>query len=248
MRLRLDLEARDAAVGLAIDEALLESVRNGGEDTIRLWVSNRAVILGRSQSAAGECDREAARRLAIPIVRRLSGGGAVYHYPGNLNVSVTAADSRRFGTAEGAFARFGESLAGGLRGGLGVAVDACGRALVVGSRKISGAAQARRGEAILIHGTVLVWPDTVEMAAVLRALHPGYAPLSTPSRPQATTTLSDVLARPVGLAEAADAVLRGLAELLPRPWSRAPIASGERTLAAKLEAARYRNAAWNESR
>jgi lipoate-protein ligase A len=248
MRLCLDLEARDAAVGLAIDEALLESVRNGGEDTIRVWVSTRAVILGRSQSAAAECDREAARRLAIPIVRRLSGGGAVYHYPGNLNVSVTAADSRRFGTAEGAFARFGESLAGGLRGGLGVAVDACGRALVVGSRKISGAAQARRGKAILIHGTMLVWADTVEMAAVLRAHRQDYAPQSTPSHPQATTTLSDTLARPVGLAEAADAMLRGLADLFPRPWCRAPIAPGERILAAELEAARYRNPEWNESR
>jgi lipoate-protein ligase A len=248
MRLCLDLEARDAAAGLAIDEALLESVRNGGEDTIRLWVSKRAVILGRSQSAAGECDREAARRLAIPILRRLSGGGAVYHYPGNLNVTVTAADSRRFGTVEKAFARFGESLAAGLRGGLGAAVDAHGRSLVVGDRKISGAAQARRGKAILIHGTVLVWPDTVEMAVVLRALHPDYAPQSTPSRPQAMTTLSDVLARPVGLAEAADAVLQGLASLLPRPWSRTLITSGERTLAAELEAARYRSAEWNESR
>jgi lipoate-protein ligase A len=247
MRLCLDLEARDAAMGLAIDDALLESVRNGGEDTIRVWVSTRAVILGRSQSAAAECDREAARRLAIPIVRRLSGGGAVYHYPGNLNVSVTA-DSRQFGTVEGAFARFGESLAGGLRGGLGVAVDAHGRALVVGSRKISGAAQARRGKAILIHGTLLVWPDTVAMAVVLRALQPDYGPQSTPSRPQATTTLSDVLARPVGLAEAANAVLRGLADLLPRPWCRTPITPDERTLATGLEVARYRNPEWNESR
>jgi lipoate-protein ligase A len=248
MRLCLDLEARDAALGLATDEALLESVRNGGEDTIRVWVSKRAVILGRSQSAADECDREAARRLAIPIVRRLSGGGSVYHYPGNLNVTVTAADSRRFGTVEGAFACFGESLAAGLRSGLGAAVDAHGRTLVVGERKISGAAQARRGKAILIHGTMLVWPDTVEMAAVLRALRPEYAPQSTPSCPQATTTLSDVLARPVGLAEAAGAVLQGLASLLPRPWSRTPIASSERTVAAELEAARYRNPEWNESR
>jgi lipoate-protein ligase A len=248
MRLCLDLEARDAAVGLAIDEALLESVRDGGEDTIRVWVSKRAVILGRSQSAAGECDCEAARRLAIPIVRRLSGGGTVYHYPGNLNVSVTAADSRRFGTVEEAFACFGESLAAGLRGGLGAAVEARGCAIVVGDRKISGAAQARRGKAILIHGTVLVWPDTIEMAAVLRALHPDYAPQSTPSRPQATTTLSDALGRPVGLTEAADAALQGLAGLFPWPWSRTPIASGERTLAAELEAARYRNPEWNESR
>jgi lipoate-protein ligase A len=248
MRLCLDLEARDAAFGLATDEALLESVRDGGEDTIRVWVSKRAVILGRSQSAAGECDREAARRLAIPIVRRLSGGGAVYHYPGNLNVTVTAADSRRFGTVEGAFACFGESLAAGLRSGLGAAVDAHGRTLVVGDRKISGAAQARRGKAILIHGTLLVWPDTVEMATVLRALGPEYAPQSTPSYPHATTTLSNVLARPVELAEVADAVLLGLAGLFPRPWRRTPIASSERTLAAQLEAARYRNPEWNESR
>jgi lipoate---protein ligase len=247
MRLFLDLTPRDAAVGLAVDEALLESARRGGEGAVSLWVSQRAVIVGRSQAVASECDVAALRRLSIPVLRRVSGGGAVVHYPGNLNVSAVLADGRRLGCAEGAFAWFVASMAAGLAS-LGADIDVRERMLAIAGRKISGAAQARRGRAVLVHGTLLVWPDAIDMDSILTALRAGYAPLGTRSCPAATTTLSDALGRPVSLSEAADAALRGLAGEFPQPWGEGLMESAEKALALELETTRYRSRAWNESR
>ncbi len=247
MRLFVDLTPRDAARGLAVDEALLESARRRGEGAVRLWVSQRAVIVGRSQSVASECDVEVLRGLGIPVLRRISGGGAVVHYPGNLNVSVTLSDSRRLGRAERAFAWFGDSIAAGLRG-LGADTGVGERMVVIAGRKISGAAQARRGDAVLVHGTLLVWPDVVDMNSILLAARASYAPLGTRSRSSVTTTLSDALGRTVSLVEAADAILRGLARDFPPPWDKGVMEPAEQALAEELETTRYRSREWNESR
>ena len=88
MRLLVHLKPIDPAVGLAIEEVLLDSVRQEGVETVRVWINEQAVILGRSQSIATEVDEAQARVLGIPVLRRISGGGTVYHYPGNLNVSA----------------------------------------------------------------------------------------------------------------------------------------------------------------
>ncbi len=247
MRVCIDLEARNASLGVATDDALLDSARAGGEDTIRLWVSRRAVVLGRSQSMAAEWDREAAERLGVAVVRRISGGGAVYHYPGNLNLSVTAADSPRFGTADEAFFRFLDCLALGLRDGLRAPVETGARALFLGGGKISGVAQARRGEAILLHATLLVRPDVVSMASVLKALRADYASHRVPSHPRPTTTLSEALGRSVGLPEAASAALEGLSRMFCPPWRRSGLTEDEEAAAAQLEATRHRSSEWIES-
>jgi lipoate-protein ligase A len=170
----------------------------------------------------------------------------VVHYPGNLNVSVALADGR-WGSAERTFGWFGDAIASGLRR-LGAASEAGDRRVAVAGRKLSGAAQARRGDAVLVHGTLLVRPDAVDMALLLRAMQKGYAPLGTRSHPCAVTTLSDVVCRPVALAEAADAVVQGLAEALHQPWESETLTPMEEALAAELEKTRYRSRAWNESR
>lgn len=245
MRLLVDLEPRHPARGLAIDEALLETVRHGREGATRVWASETAVIIGRSQSAASECT-ELVRRLAIPVLRRISGGGAVVHYPGNLNVSV-AARADEVGPAESAFERFVAGLAAGLER-LGVAARAEERLVSVCGDKVSGAAQARRGAGVLVHGTVLVAPAPMALEALLLAMQPQYAPRGTASRARPTVTLTEALGRGVDPAEAADAALRGLASVLGWAWTPGELTREELQRADDLEAARYRRREWNESR
>lgn len=247
MRLVLDLTAKAPEEGLAVDEALLESARDGGTDTARVWVCERAVILGRSQDAVGECDRGAAARYGVAIVRRVSGGGAVYLYPGNLNVSLILTGARSFGTVDQSFAWFGEVMAGGVRS-FGLDAVAADRSVTVGGRKISGAAQARRGDALLLHATLLVQPDVIAMSALLLAMRDGYAPTGTKSRASETTTLTDALGRRVGLVEAADAAVRSLARALDRPMTAGSLGVNEAAAARRLEAERYRSREWNECR
>jgi lipoate---protein ligase len=230
-----------------VDEALLESARRGGEGAARFWVSRRAVIIGRSQAVESECDTQALRQLGIPVLRRASGGGAVYHYPGNLNVSATFPDARRLGSVEEGFRRFGKALSAGLST-LGAEVEAGERMLLARRAKISGAAQARRGRAVLLHATVLVSPDEIDMSVFLRALHPGYSPLGTPSRPRATTTLSDAVGHPLDMRDVADAVRRALEAEFDETCEPGAMTPAERALGDEMEGPKYRSREWNESR
>jgi lipoate-protein ligase A len=153
MQLLADLSPFAPTHGLAMDEALFEAVRRGNEDMVRFWINDRAVIVGRSQSVTDEVDLVFAKQEEIPVLRRISGGGAVYHYVGNLNLSVILAKSSRFGTVAETFQRLGDAVAGGLAP-VGVPVSVRGDGLFVGEAKVGGAAQARRGASCLYHTTV----------------------------------------------------------------------------------------------
>ncbi len=77
----------DPHLGLAVDHALL---LHGGENrvTLRLWSNPPSVVIGRGQLPELEVDQAYCRENGIRVCRRISGGGAVYHDGGNLNISL----------------------------------------------------------------------------------------------------------------------------------------------------------------
>ncbi|MCX7750588.1 MAG: lipoate--protein ligase family protein [Candidatus Bipolaricaulota bacterium] len=234
MRLLLDLAFRPPGLNLALDEAILASVaRDGEEPALRIWRNGRCVVVGRGQRAEDEADLASCARLRIPVLSRASGGGTVYHHPGNLNFSlflplVPPWTSVRESQGELAFL-----LAAGLRERFGIEARAEGGAVFVGRLKVSGSAQLRR-RALLHHGTLLFAPDTVSMEDVLRAHRPGYRPRGVPSHPAPVGDLSSLLEREVALEEAVGAVIaafRPLGEPEPdelslREWALADALAG----------------------
>ncbi|MDD5264914.1 MAG: lipoate--protein ligase family protein [Candidatus Bipolaricaulis sp.] len=242
MRRRTDFMPEPASRGLALDEALLESVRGGGEPILRFWIGDRAVVIGRSQRAADEVDLPAAERDGVPVVRRASGGGAVVHYPGNLNTSVVVR-SETVGGVEESFGRLGACVADALRA-MGADARVEGSAVVCPLGKLSGAAQARRGRAVLYHCTLLLEADTAPMERYLRALRSDYAPVQVPSRPRRTTTLSEILGRRVGAHEAAVAVGSALARVLGDSDGGEELTVEEAERAEVLRLGRYEDPAW----
>jgi lipoate-protein ligase A len=192
LRLIRDLTPTLPAEGLALEEAILEHVYQGGMDTLRFWVNGRAVVIGRSQAAASEVDLAQARQLDIPVLRRISGGGAVYHYPGNLNLSLFLADARSLGTVIGTFSLLGKAITSALSP-LGIDASVRENNLFIAGKKIGGAAQARRKTALLYHTTLLVALDTIPMERLLLAMRPGYTSTRVLSRPYATTTLTEIV-------------------------------------------------------
>jgi lipoate-protein ligase A len=231
MRRILQLTPLPPAYGLTIEDALLQSTIVDRRPIARAWINRRAVVIGRSQIVEEEVDRALCRRHRIPVLRRNTGGGAVVHHRGNLNLTVIVPGSRDVGTVAETYALLGGCLASTL-GRWGIeAVPQGSDLLDAAGAKLGGAAQGRRRGA-LWHTTLLIDEDAVPMRA-LRAHHEVYAPSRIPSRPRRTTTVAAALGAPVDVRRLAADALDAFAGTL-----------GERLSPSRL---RPREAAWSRS-
>ena len=154
---------RDAAHNLALEEVLFDSLAEE-EGLLLLYCNRPAVVVGKYQNAWEEVSPEAIRA-GLPVLRRMSGGGAVYHDPGNLNYSlITHVPSRRMPDVH---TRVGPVLRALSR--LGCAdLSAESNGLSVGGVKVSGHAQRMSRGRLLHHGTLLVHTDLAALRAALR--------------------------------------------------------------------------------
>ncbi len=141
----------DPALNLALEEYV---VRNPGmtEDYFLLSFNSPAVIIGRHQNAFEEINLLFLRKKGIPVIRRLSGGGTVYHDKGNLNFSfITRYEKFKFNN----YRFFNQPILEALHS-LGIRAKSGGRNdLVIGQRKISGNAQFTSKNRMISHGTLL---------------------------------------------------------------------------------------------
>lgn len=227
MRVIIDFSLRDPAENLALEEAILKSYEeNRVPPTLRIWRNPRCVVIGRGQNPEDEADLEFCRRYRIPIVRRPSGGGAVYHHPGNLNFSLFLPLDGPWAEVRRAYETIGGLLAEALEKRLGLKARVEKSSMLVEGLKISGMAQYRR-RGLLFHGTLLLWDDRIPMERVLLALRPGYSPSGVPSQPGPTGSLTGILGKRVSLEEGARILLTafkplgrfGREEISLREWA-----------------------------
>lgn len=146
-----NLGITDPYINLALEEYVLRNF--GEEDTYLLFYINEpSIIIGKNQNSIEEINRDYVEQNGIKVVRRLSGGGAVYHDEGNLNFSfITKDDGNSFHN----FAKFTEPVVKALNK-LGVPAELIGRNdLLVNGRKISGNAQFVTKGRMFSHGTLM---------------------------------------------------------------------------------------------
>jgi lipoate-protein ligase A len=249
MRLVVEIETDGAAVALARDEAVLRSVADGAEEAARAWVGDRSIVVGRSQRVEDEVDMDAARDAGLTIVRRLSGGGTVVQYPGNLNVSVISRWAGHDRSVAGVFCAAGEAISDGLRRAFGVPVTCVKNRMEIGGRKVGGAAQARRGDAVLYHTTLMVTPCPRELLRLLRAHRSGYRPTGVASEPRLLTSLLETQDCFGTLDDAARAALGGLRRALGGGWRDVRFLSDEELeVAGGLSRAKYGSETWTMQR
>jgi len=147
---------RDGWHNLAVDEWLLDNL---GEDDLILYfyINRSAVIIGKNQNPWKECDLPAMERDGVQLVRRITGGGAVFHDEGNLNFSFIAGKSR-YDTDR----QFGMILQA-VRA-LGIPCELTGRNdMQAMGRKFSGNAFCSRGGKSQHHGTLLIRSDMARL-------------------------------------------------------------------------------------
>lgn len=160
----LETGSTDPAYNLAFEEYVLTHRRDGAY--LLLWQNDNTIVVGRNQNTAQEIDRAFVEQHHIRVVRRGTGGGAVYHDMGNLNYSfiTDAGDAERM-----AMERFTRPIVAALQG-LGLQAEASGRNdILVEGRKVSGTAQRLTDGRILHHGTLLFDSRPEMVAGALRA-------------------------------------------------------------------------------
>ncbi|MGN2245816.1 biotin/lipoate A/B protein ligase family protein [Frateuria sp. GZRR35] len=165
-------DPQSPALHMALDEVLTHEVGAGRRPpTLRIWEwGGPAVVIGRFQSLRNEVDGEAARRHGIEVVRRVSGGGAMFIEPGNtITYSVYAPLSLIKGMSfQEAYAWMDAWTLEAL-GELGIkAWYQPLNDITSEGGKIAGAAQAHRGGAVLHHVTMAYDIDAAKMLQVLR--------------------------------------------------------------------------------
>ena len=155
----------NAYMNMAIDEALLIE----GKPTLRLYKwKPSAISIGYFQSMEEEVNIDECKKNGVDFVRRITGGGAVYHdMHGEITYSIIL-PSKLFPSIMESYKAICSSLANGLKK-LGIDARHAGiNDIVVNGKKISGSAQTRRYGKILQHGTILVKADVKKMFSLLK--------------------------------------------------------------------------------
>ena len=165
--------AQSPAMHMALDQALAESVGQGlRRPTLRIWEWGApAVVIGSFQSLRNEVDPEAAQRHGITVVRRISGGGAMFIEPGNtITYSLTVPPSLVEGLSfERSYAFLDDWVLGALAG-LGITATYVPlNDIASPAGKIAGAAQKRLADGTVLHHVTMAYDiDATKMLEVLR--------------------------------------------------------------------------------
>lgn len=172
----------DPCYNLAFEEYLF---RTAGEDVFLVWRNEPCVVAGSGQNLCREVRPGRLWRLGIPMLRRISGGGTVYHDLGNINYSVI--------TAQTGPTDYERSLAPILAALHRIGVPAERRGvcdLAIGGRKISGSAQRSAGGRLLHHGTLLFETDLETLEAVTS--HGGNEHVCSKGTPSAVSAVTNI--------------------------------------------------------
>lgn len=159
----IEIKSLDPALNLALEECLLSSLPEDHPGYFLLWQNNPSIIVGRHQCTGEVVNASFSTSENLPVIRRMTGGGAVYHDQGNLNFSFIANGSGHLD-----FVHYMKQVRSALQS-IGVNAQISGRNdLEVNGKKISGSGQIVMHGRSLHHGTLLVNMNLDRMALALR--------------------------------------------------------------------------------
>ena len=227
--------SHDPFYNQAFEEFVFQTFRE--DDVFLLWQNSPAVIVGSFQNICREVHVETLRRLGIPIVRRMSGGGTVYHDLGNVNYTYI---TRQEGLVD--YDRCRQPVIDALND-IGVPARknrTCD--IAIGDRKISGSAQRAAGGRILHHGTLLFQSDLAELDKITtHHKNDCFQSKGTVSAICSVTNIADHLAVPMTLEEFRT---RLLDRMVPPGSPRLTLTAEQEAEVCRLRDEKYRSWAW----
>src|SRR5690606_34713947 len=193
-------------LNLALEEYALRNF-SGDTDYLLFYINEPSIIIGRNQNTLEEINHKYVEEKNIHIVRRVSGGGAVYHDFGNLNFSFITDHSVK---SLNNFHKFTEPVVRILNS-IGVKAELKGRNdIVVDDRKISGNAQFSTGKRMFSHGTLLLDSDLGEVANALNVKMSKIASKGHKSVRSRVANISEFLEETVDIFTFRKMILKGL--------------------------------------
>ena len=185
----------DPRFNLAAEEYVLTHFK---EEVFMLWRNAPSIIIGRYQNTLAEINADYVKEHNISVVRRMTGGGAVFHDLGNLNFTFV-----QNGT-DGDFRSFTKPILDALCA-LGVAAEFQGRNdLAINGQKISGNAQCVHNGRMLHHGTLLFSVMMTNLADALKVNPLKFADKAVKSVRKRVTNISEHLPQPMTIDEFSD--------------------------------------------
>ncbi|MDF7809358.1 lipoate--protein ligase family protein [Pontiellaceae bacterium B12219] len=179
----LESSTQDVYRNLAIEEYLMDHVTDQGP-ILFLWQSDCAVVLGKNQNPWQECRLDLMEKEQVPLARRVSGGGTVYHDAGNLNYCVIT--SRESYQEQQAYSLVFQALET-----FGITAEKTGKSnLSVDGLKFSGNAFAFRKGRAMHHGTLLLQTDLKRLNRYLGSMVDGIETHAIASVPARVTNLN----------------------------------------------------------
>ncbi len=244
----------NAFTNMAIDEAIMKArIENHVQNTLRFYCwKPSAVSIGRFQNIENEVQLDNCRKHSVDVVRRITGGGTVYHdSEDEITYSVVA--NKKDLEAPDIAAVYAKIYAGlaeavkilGLRTDFNKGnVKTCPN-LMVNGKKISGSAQSHKKGVVLQHGTLLVDVDLEKMFTFLRVPWARTCMEVVGVAERKITSVKKELRRYVSLEEVKEALVKGFQKAFNMKLVRGELTLYEKELAEKLCKEKYATDGWN---
>lgn len=232
----LDLYTTDPAWNLAAEQYVFDALPRD-RTYFMLWQNDNAIIIGKHQNTAAEINQRFVRENGVRVVRRLSGGGAVYHDMGNLNFTFIA-DAGDMESIN--FQLFCQPVVAAL----GVHAEINGRNdMTIDGQKFSGNSQYLKEGRVMHHGTIMFDSDLDRVAQALRVDQEKIAAKGVASVRSRVTTVRQHMPHPVELETFRRVLLDNI--LAQQPGEAYTFTEADKAQIARLREQRYATWEWN---